>query len=207
MRDSVLSIQSEISDGLYTKEFTSPVWTTARLSLRQLQTDDAAQVLRLHSETSVNEFLERPCLTSIAQAKSYIDEIQASVHNGDTLVWAIIVTDISEMIGAIYLWNIYPIDKRAEIGMELLPEFQGNGIGFEALMCVLEHAFLHLGFHSIEADVDPANFKAIRLLEKCGFKMEGYFHEITFHHGRFQDRAVYTLLDPFATIEGGAHHG
>jgi ribosomal-protein-alanine N-acetyltransferase len=207
MRDSVVLIDAEIPLLRDIKESSVPTLTTAKLMLRQLELSDAPQVLRLHSEIAVNEFLERPRLTSIAQAESYICEMQSAIRQGEALAWSINFIDNPKMIGAIYFWNIYPTDRRAEIGLEFLTEHQEKGLAFEVLTRITEYAFRQLCLHSIEADVDPANFKAIKTLEKCGFRMEGYFHDITFHQGRFRDRAIYTLLDPYPTAHGGSHNG
>jgi ribosomal-protein-alanine N-acetyltransferase len=138
-------------------------------------------------------------MNSILQAESYINEVHSIVQDGEAFAWAITSLSTSDFMGEIYLWNIYHIDRRAEVSLELLPEYQNNGLGFEALNTLIEFAFRNLHLHSIEADVDPANDKAISLLEKCGFKREGYFREINFHQGSFHDRAIYSLIDPYTS--------
>jgi ribosomal-protein-alanine N-acetyltransferase len=64
----------------------------------------------------------------------------------------------------------------------------------EALMAVVRCGFERIGFHSIEAEIDPRNTASERVLERCGFTREGYFRESFLVHDEFQDSAVYALL-------------
>ena len=65
----------------------------------------------------------------------------------------------------------------------------------EAIGATVDHAFGVLGFHSIEAIIDPANLASRRVLEKNGFEREAWFKEDFFWNGRFHDTQVYSILD------------
>ena len=61
----------------------------------------------------------------------------------------------------------------SEIGMALLPEWRGRGLGsalLEALIAGAEEA----GSHKLELRVWPHNTAALALYEKFGFEREGY---------------------------------
>ena len=62
------------------------------------------------------------------------------------------------------------------------------------LSVLLRFGFETLDLHRIEADVDPRNPASIRLLERLGFKKEGYRRESYILNGEIQDAVDYGLL-------------
>jgi RimJ/RimL family protein N-acetyltransferase len=40
----------------------------------------------------------------------------------------------------------------------------------------------------------PDNVGSRRVLEKCGFTLEGTLRKALFHHGRYQDLSLYSVL-------------
>jgi len=67
-------------------------------------------------------------------------------------------------------WRPY---KQGEVGFILAPEHQRKGYAVESLREVLNFAFDHCGFHRLQANVLEGNDGSRRVLEKCGFQMEG----------------------------------
>ena len=61
----------------------------------------------------------------------------------------------------------------SEIGMALLPEWRGRGIGSALLEGLIEWAEAD-GSHKLELYVWPHNAAALALYEKFGFEQEGY---------------------------------
>lgn len=138
-----------------------PFLTTERLSLRKLSTDDAEEIFYLRSDKHINKYLDRPRATSIEDAHSFINKI-----NHD---WAITFKDDSGLIGSICLWNFSLEENKAEVGYELLPEFQGKGIANEALSKIIEFGFDVMQLDKIEAYTHKENLASTKLLEKFGF--------------------------------------
>ena len=64
----------------------------------------------------------------------------------------------------------------------------------EALTALLEFAFGVLGLERIEADADPRNERSLRLLERQGFRREGYLRERYHLEGEIQDAVFLGLL-------------
>ena len=112
------------------------------------------------------------------------------------ITWAITQKPDEAMIGSIGFWRIDKENHRAEIGYMMLPEYQGQGLMREAITRVLETGFRHIGFHSVEANINPHNDRSRRLLESVGFVQEAYFRENYFYNGRYFDSAIFSLIDP-----------
>ena len=61
---------------------------------------------------------------------------------------------------------------RASLGMGILPEYRGKGIGTKLIQANLDHA-KKIGLEKIELDVFTSNTRAIALYKKIGFIEEG----------------------------------
>jgi ribosomal-protein-alanine N-acetyltransferase len=154
---------------------------TERLTLRPLQISDDHQIFALRSNEDVNRYLGRKPSESIDEARNFI---QAIAEN-QSFYWAITLNGANELIGTICLYNLSDDNQRAEIGYELLPEFQGKGIMHEAISKIIDFAFQHLQLHRLEAYTHQENQASARLLEKLNFKRQDVDEEIM---------ALYTLV-------------
>jgi ribosomal-protein-alanine N-acetyltransferase len=160
------------------KSFTTfPVLQTERLTLRQLISTDDTQIFALRSNDNVNKYLGRKPSKSIDDAKNFIKTINDNIQRNDSLYWAITLNDTDKLIGTICLFNFSEDHSEAEIGYELLPDFQGKGIMQEATSKVISFGFQYVGLHSIEAYTHFENQSSTRLLEKLNFKRESAVDE------------------------------
>lgn len=173
-----------------------PELETSRLILRQLTLTDDSRIFKLRSDKEVSKFVNRPLCKSLDEAQVFINKINRSIANNESLYWVLSLKPEKELIGTICLWNIQKEHSRAEIGFELLTEFRGNGFMHEAFAAVLDYGFQTMKLHSFEAVVNPANTASVKVLEKINFIREGYFKENTFYNESFQDTAVYSMLSP-----------
>ena len=53
-------------------------------------------------------------------------------------------------------------------------DFEGRGYMTEGLGLALAHAFTELDLHRLEANIQPDNERSRRLVERCGFRLEGF---------------------------------
>src|SRR5688500_12084038 len=134
------------------KSFTPfPVLKTERLTLRQLVSDDANEIFALRSDGNVNKYLDRKPSKSIDDAKRFIQTIDENIQRNDSIYWAITLNGTDKLIGTICLFEFSDDNLKAEIGYELLPDFQGKGIMQEATSKVIDFGIQHIGLNSIEA--------------------------------------------------------
>ena len=149
-----------------------PKLTTERLVLRQLENKDAGRIFMLRSSDIVNQYIDRPRANSEEDAMQFIQKINSGMAINQCPYWAIDLKQSNQLIGTICLWNISVEEKKAEIGYELLPEFQGKGLMQEAITAVIDYAFNEMELDSIDAVFHPQNLRSIRLLEKNSFKQD-----------------------------------
>ena len=153
------------------KNFTPfPVLKTQRLTLRQLLRGDDKEIFALRSDDRVNKYLDRKPSKSLEEAKDFIETITKNIQNNDSIYWAITWKGTNNLIGTICLFDFSEQNSKAEIGYELLPDFQGKGLMQEAASKVIEFGIQHIGLHSIEAYTHCGNQPSVRLLEKLNFQ-------------------------------------
>jgi RimJ/RimL family protein N-acetyltransferase len=93
-----------------------------------------------------------------------------------------------------FYWNI---------GIGLLPDARGKGVGTEAQRQLVHYLFAHTPVQRIEADTDVGNTAEQRALEKAGFTREGVLRGIVFRDGQWRDLVRYAVLrDDFARAPG-----
>jgi RimJ/RimL family protein N-acetyltransferase len=82
---------------------------------------------------------------------------------------------------------------QADLGFTLAAEWQGRGYASEAVRAVLDDLFRR-GLHRVSAECDARNERSARLLERVGFRREGYRPAYTWLKGEWTDDILFGLL-------------
>lgn len=98
------------------------------------------------------------------------------------------------LAGHVSAWGLSVPERIATMAIIIGPDFQGRGIGREALQLALRLAFDELGAHKVELQTWSYNDRAIRLYSSLGFTIEGRRRAAVFHRGSFQDQILMGLL-------------
>lgn len=147
-----------------------PVFTTERLTLRQPATDDQGDIFALRSDPEVNKYLGRQPSKTIEDAINFINKINDNFEKNSSIYWIITRSNTKEFVGTICLYDFSKENNSCEIGYELLPKFQGQGIMKEATEKIIEYAFQTMQFKKIVAVTHKDNQNSSKLLEKFDFK-------------------------------------
>lgn len=79
----------------------------------------------------------------------------------------------------------------AYLGYWMSADTQGRGYVTEALRAVLDFAFGPAGLHRVQAAIMPRNARSLRVIEKLGFRREGYAERYLQIAGKWEDHIVY----------------
>ncbi|AKU95880.1 Ribosomal-protein-S5p-alanine acetyltransferase [Labilithrix luteola] len=67
----------------------------------------------------------------------------------------------------------------------------GQGLATEGIRAVLDFAFGPAGLHRIQAAIMPHNARSLRVIEKLGFRREGYAERYLQIAGRWEDHVLF----------------
>ncbi|HQW84475.1 MAG TPA: GNAT family N-acetyltransferase [Ferruginibacter sp.] len=157
---------------------TFPILTTERLTLRQPLESDVQEIFSLRSNALVNKFLDRKPTEKVEEALSFIRKVNENFKNNGGFYWAITHTDKKILIGTICLFDFSDELKKCEIGYELLPNYQGQGIMKEALKKVIQFTFKTLGLITIDAFTHKDNQSSTKLLQQFNFNETAIVDEV-----------------------------
>ena len=82
------------------------------------------------------------------------------------------------------------------------PSLLGKGYMTEGLKLSVEHAFLCLGLHRLEAMVQPDNTRSRALVERCGFRHEGVAKDYQYIEGSWRDHERWAIVAKKSDKEG-----
>ena len=99
------------------------------------------------------------------------------------------------MLGGLTLTNIRRgVAQAGSLGYWTGAPFAGQGYMSRGVAALIPFAFDALRLHRIEAACIPSNAPSIKLLERTGFKREGYAREYLCINGLWQDHLLYARL-------------
>jgi [ribosomal protein S5]-alanine N-acetyltransferase len=167
---------------------------TKRLRLRPLQKDDAFIFFGMWSDPEVVRYFSFAPMQNIEQAHARVADKLQSASDGTSVTCVIESKDSREVVGDCGLFNGVLHSRRAEIGYCLGRQHWGKGFMAEAVDALIEHGFTRMGLRRIEADIDPRNRPSIQLIERLGFKREGYLRERWMMGDEVADTVLYGLI-------------
>ena len=95
-------------------------------------------------------------------------------------------------------FNLSQIVRRslqsAYVGYAVGKPYAGQGYMREGIQLVLQHAFLNLGLHRVEANIQPGNRASIALARGAGFRREGFSPRYLKIGGRWRDHERWAIL-------------
>ncbi len=98
-----------------------------------------------------------------------------------------------KLVGIMGFYNIIP-KYRAKIGYWIGKDFRGKGIMTKAVKLGVNYIFKKYGVRRIYGNVRTFNKASARVLEKCGFKLEGILRKNVFKNGKYFDDFRYARV-------------
>ncbi|MGO3182670.1 MAG: GNAT family N-acetyltransferase [Aequorivita sp.] len=159
---------------------------TNRLIIRELLKEDAPAMFEMDSDPDVHTFLGNKPISSLEEAKDYIEAIKLQYKENGIGRWAVVEKESGEFIG----WSGFKFvtdivnDKTDyyDLGYRFLKKHWGKGYASETAIASLNHGFTTLGFKEIVGIADVAHSASNAILKKVGlikrdiFEYEGTLH-------------------------------
>lgn len=165
---------------------------TERLTLAPLMVDDAPLIYPFLSDAEVMAHLDQEPIEDPDEVAGRVAAQVEEMAAGDAAYWTIRHTASGAVIG---YCEFVDIDKRhdsAELRFVIAQTGWGQGFGREAVGAFLAHAAAN-GLKRLVARIHVGDNRAEKLLDKLGFKAEGYLKGRVHHDGERRDGRLYGL--------------
>jgi ribosomal-protein-alanine N-acetyltransferase len=172
----------------------TPHLTANGLYLRTITEKDCDAFFEIFSDAQTLEYWSDGPIKKRDEAHELVRQEIKNARSENCINWGIALPDTDFLIGKFTLFNFHAQNRRAEVGYVLNRAHWGKGYMTCVMERVLEFAFTELSLHRLEADTDPHNEASLGLLQKFGFKREGYFRERWYVHEKWLDSVMLGLL-------------
>ena len=166
--------------------------------LRALEPSDIDFLYNLENDETLWEIsqTQKPFSRTILQ--EYLQNTTQSIYQAQQLRLAIV--NQLQLVGCADLYEFDPKNKRAGIGIVLLPEYRKKGLATEALVLLTQYAFHYLDLHQLFAEIPQDNLPSICLFEKIGFSCTGIKKDWIYWNGKYKDVGIYQFFNKKMTI-------
>lgn len=178
----------------------SPINSTTPypISFRPATGDDAENVVALRSDPTTRLNLKDPRIFSVAQCANWLNNLGAGseryVIEVEELTYGFHPQYISKFIGLFRVDNIDTSNHNCCVGLDLLKEYRGRGLGFQTYKLMLDEFLLHRNMDNVWLEVLETNETGIALYRKLGFKQDGVLRNRVFRNGTYINCLVMSLL-------------
>lgn len=141
--------------------------------LRALEPDDLDVLYSV--ENNPANWMVSGTLTPFSRdmLRRYINNAHQDLFEARQLRMAITAQNTRLVLGFIDLFDFDPRNRRAGLGIILMPKYRGKGYAQRAIQIMLDYCFNHLNLSQLYAEVPALNDKSIQLFEASGFVKTG----------------------------------
>ena len=161
--------------------------------LRPWTYDDLFCVREAGLDPSITESTTVPAQYSDTLGREFVERQWARTATGQGWSLAIAEASTDEAVGCAVLM-LRPQAGVAGIGYWLVPRARGQRYGSRAVALLTAWGLAEAGMERIEAWVEPRNVASARLLEGCGYVLEGRLRSFLAFPGRRADALVFSRL-------------
>jgi RimJ/RimL family protein N-acetyltransferase len=184
-----------------------PALAGPRLTLRELQIEDASALFAELTTEEVARFISPPP-ASVAAFEQFILWAHRERAAGRYACFAVVPAGQTAPVG---IFQIRVLDAtRAEWGFALGSAYWGTGLFVAGARRVIDFAFRHMGLRRLEARACVANGRGSGALRKVGAVRERVLPNSFERHGEVLDQALWTIAQEdwwmAKAVWGGVFH-
>lgn len=117
------------------------------------------------------------------------------IRNGRTIGFLLRLRADQSLVGVVNISEpVMGIFRSSYLGFYAFAGLDARGLMTEGLALVLDRAFDELGFHRLEANVQPANAASLALVRRLGFRQEGFSPRYLLIDGAWRDHERWAML-------------
>ncbi|WP_242773255.1 GNAT family N-acetyltransferase [Sphingopyxis sp. YF1] len=171
------------------------VAATPRIRLRAFSADDVETLIAIADDRRIADAtISVPHPFGKPDAEKIIDQSMTDPRTATNLPFAVELLSTGELIGVVALYSIDRDHGQAEISFWIGSKHEGKGLMREAAEALINYAFDVIGMNRLEAYHMIRNTASERLLDRLGFRAEGYLRERVRKWGMLEDVKLWSLL-------------
>ena len=161
--------------------------------IRRWKEEDASHLASIISDPRVQEGI-RDGIPNPYTEEDALEYIR-SVSNADrNQVFSFAITAYGNVIGSISAFRLDNVNKfTAELGYYLAPSQWNKGLMTQAVNQLCSYVFNNSDLRRITAEVFSFNHASCRVLEKCGFHLDGILYDNVYKNGKMCDSVIYGM--------------
>jgi RimJ/RimL family protein N-acetyltransferase len=179
---------------------TKPTLIGEKVTLRPFCTEDLVPMAAVMADPEVLRLTgSGHSAAAIIDSQPLVDDRLRSWYGSrndqaDRLDLAIVDNVSGRCVGEVVLNEWEAANESCNFRILIGPDGRGRGLGTEATLLILRHAFTGLGLHRVGLEVYAFNPRAQRVYEKAGFKVEGIKRDALKFDGGRVDSIVMSAL-------------
>jgi len=170
-----------------------PVLTGSRVTLRELEIEDAASLFTMLSTEEVSRFISPPPST-VEGFERFILWAQRERAAGRHVCFAVVPHGANTAIGLFQLRQIESGFASGEWGFAIGSAYWGSGVFTEGARLVADFAFETIRVHRLEARAAVMNGRGNGALRKIGAVQEGILRRSFTKNGEQLDQVLWSIL-------------
>lgn len=177
------------------------MYISGKIGFRPIEERDLETLRLLHNEMSTLLQLGNVDMASTDEQIAWWKSLRSGPR---TTRYSLVEVATDKVVGILRMQNMEQANKNCEIGLDILAERRGEGLGQASYETALEYLFLHANMHMVYVKVGHFNDRARTLYKKLGFEETGYFKEYLYRHGKYWDYLIMCMtIDAYRAIRSG----
>ncbi len=168
------------------------------VTLRAVEPSDAEFMYDMENDPECWRYGETIAPLSRHIIRDYALNYDADPISARQLRLIIIDSSTQAPVGAVDLYDIDPVNRRAFIGIYILASHRNKGYASAAVGLVADYAYHSLHLRLLAVRVEHTNFISLRLFESLGFVRRGLIPDwFSLPDGSYSDLILLSRLLPF----------
>jgi diamine N-acetyltransferase len=164
------------------------------VSLRALEPTDLDLLYRWENDTALWVVSDTVAPYSRKALWQYLKEYTGDIYSQRQLRLMITLTGDGTAVGTVDFLNFDPLNNRAELGLFIINEMRGKGMGRQALDLITAYAREHLGIKQLYVYISTDNEACLHLFEHYGYRTVGVINSWVKRGRRYQDVALMQMI-------------
>jgi RimJ/RimL family protein N-acetyltransferase len=175
--------------------YPDPELRSETVRIRKWAYDDLDCIRAAGTDPNIPKGTTVPAQYTEEEGRAFIERAWSRNDDGQALALAIARADSNQAVGHIYL-GLTRVKHQCRLGYWLIPKARGQRLGSSALDLISRWVLTETDVYRLVAEVHPDNTASIRLLEGCGYTLEGTLRSWLWIDQEPHDALQYSLIRP-----------